>query len=189
LLSGIVSLISVILAFFAVSVSAWQARANMQHARRSRSLPVIAEIFKEYRSKEFRKSIHNLLSPSSLSLSSEKTAGYGLMRLSEDRREDVYKVCYFFDYIGTLVAFGIIREDIVIAVMGTDIMRVWSAMSKVIKNERDHRLKLYKDSDVPPGFLVFYEHLVTRIEALGGSEAATRIQRRIGVRRPPTQDA
>ena len=95
----------------------------MQHARHSRALPVIAEIFKEFRSREFRESVHHLLA-----LPSGKMTDSGFVSLSGDRREDAYKVCYFFDYIGTLVAFGIISENIVIATMGTQIMQVWSAM-------------------------------------------------------------
>ena len=176
MLSEIISLISVILALVAVCVSTWQARSNMQHARHSRALPVTAEIFKEFRSREFRESIHHLLA-----LPPGKMTGAGFLALSGDLREDAYKVCYFFDYIGTLVAFGIIGEDIVIATMGTQIMQVWSVMLPFIKKERTHRSMAYP-SNAPPGFLAFYEHLVTCIDALGGREAAIMIQRRIGVR-------
>ena len=176
MLSEIISLISVILALVAVCVSAWQARSNIQGARHSRSLPVIAEIFKEFRSREFWESMYNLLT-----LSSDKMAVGGFRALSEDQQEDAYKVCYFFDQIGALVAFGVVREDIVVAIMGTQIVQVWSVMFPVIKNERIHRSETYP-SNAPSGFLGFYEHLVTCIDALGGREAAIIIQRRIGVR-------
>ena len=83
----------------------------------------------------------------------------GFEDLSNDLREDAYKVCYFFDYIGTLVAFGIIREDIVIAVLGTQITRVWSAMFRIIKSERQHRNETFSGG-TPPGFLEYYGHLV-----------------------------
>jgi hypothetical protein len=177
LLSEIISLASVLLALVAVCVSTWQARSNMQHARHSRALPVIAEIFKEFRSREFRESIHNLLV-----LPSDKMTGDGFLALPGDRREDAYKVCYFFDHIGVLVAFGIIREDVVIATMGTQIMQVWSAMFPIIESERACRSKTYP-SDTPPGFLAFYEHLVACIGGLGGRQAAITIQRRIRLRR------
>jgi hypothetical protein len=179
LLSETISLISVTLALVAVCVSAWQARLNIQHARHSRSLPVIAEIFKEWRSQEFRKSVRNLLA-----LPPGKVTGYGFRNLPEDFREDAYKVCYFFDYIGTLVAFGIISEDFVIATMGTQIMQVWFAMFPVIRNERNLR-KRFPDN-IPPGFLTFYGHLVACVEALGGGKAAKTIQNKIGVRQPST---
>jgi hypothetical protein len=177
-LSETISLVSVILALVAVSVSAWQARFNMQHATRSRSLPVITEIFKEFRSKEFRASINNLLT-----LPSDKTTIDSLSALPEDQQEDAYKVFYFFDYIGTLVAFGIIREDIIITTMGNRIMQVWSVMLPIIEKERAYRSKAYP-SNASPGFLIFYDYLVTRIETLGGREAAGIIQRRMGVSRP-----
>jgi hypothetical protein len=177
LVSQIVSLVSVSLALVAVCVSTWQARANMQHSRHSRSLPVIAEIFKEFRSKEFRDSVHKLLT-----LPQDKIASGRFGELSGDSRDDAYEVCYFFDRIGALVAFRIINDDIVIASMGTQIMQVWLALLPLIKKERTHR-KTY-GKDIPPGFLVFYGHLVDRIYAQGGGKAATRIQRRIGIQLP-----
>ena len=179
MLSEIISLISVILALVAVCVSAWQTRTNMRDARHSRSLPVIAEIFREFRSREFRESLHNLLT-----LSSDKTTGSGFRALSKDRQEDAYRVCYFFDQIGVLVAFGIVHEDIVVAIMGTQIVQVWSVMFPLIESERKYRSKTYP-SNAPSGFLAFYEHLVTCVYALGGREAAIMIRKRIGVRRLP----
>lgn len=179
MLSVIISVVSVVLALAAVCVSTWQARSSIQHARHSRSLPVIAEIFKEWRSREFRESVHQLLA-----LPSGKMTDGGFVALAGDRRQDAYKVLYFFDYIGTLVAFGIIREDIVIATMGTQIMQVWSAMFPFIEKERIHRSQAYP-SNTPPGFLAFYEHLVACVYALGGREAAIMIRKEIGVRRLP----
>jgi hypothetical protein len=178
LLSEIISLISVVLALTAICISAWQARSNIRHAKHSRSLPVTAEIFREWRSREFRTSVHNLLA-----LPPDKAAGYRFPNLSEDLREDAYRVCYFFDYIGTIVAFKIISEDIVIATMGTQIIQVWTAIFPVINNERDYRNKTFPGS-TPPGFLRFYGHLVARIEALGGGEAAYAIQKKIGLQQP-----
>jgi hypothetical protein len=172
LLSEIISLVSVTLALIAICISAWQARLNIRHARHSRSLPVIAEIFREWRSEEFRKSVRNLLA-----LSPRQVEGRDFLNLPGDCREDAFKVCYFFDYIGTLVAFGIISEDIVISTMGTQIMQVWSAMYPVIRSERERRSKAFPSS-TPPGFLTFYGHIVACIESLGGGQAAKIIQKK-----------
>lgn len=90
----------------------------------------------------------------------------------------------FFDYIGVLVALGVIPEDIVVGVMGAPMMQVWRAMSPAIKSERTHRLQTYP-ADVSPGFLVYFEHLVTRIHELGGRNSAKATQQRIGVRQLP----
>ena len=181
MLSVIISVISVILAIVAVCVSTWQARSSIQHARHSRSLPVIAEIFKEWRSREFRESVHRLLAVPS----GKMTGNGGFVALSGERREDAYKVCYFFDYIGTLVAFKIVREDIVVAIMGAQIVQVWSVMFPLIDSEREYRSKMYP-SNAPSGFLAFYEHLVACVYALGGRDAAIMIRKRIGVRQLPT---
>ena len=178
MLSEIISLVSIVLALVAVCVSAWQTRSSIQHARHSRSLPVIAELFREWRSQEFRKSVHSLLT-----LPSSKVSSYGFLSLPEDRREDAYKVCYFFDYIGTLVAFGIISQDIVISTMGTQIMQVWSAMYPAIENERDRRSKTFP-ANTPPGFLTFYGHIVACIESSGGSEAAKKSKRKLAFTSP-----
>jgi hypothetical protein len=110
--------------------------------------------------------------------------GGGFRVLSEDRQEDAYKVCYFFDQIGALVAFGIVREDIVVAIMGAQIVQVWSVMFPLIESERKYRSETYP-SNAPSGFLAFYEHLVTCVAALGGREAAIMIRKRIGVRGLP----
>jgi hypothetical protein len=177
LTSEIVSLISVVLAFIAVSVATWQARSNIRNAWHSHSHPVIAEIFREFRSPQFRESLRDLLN----SPAGDAYTG-GFRSLPRDRRDAAYDVCYFFEYIGELVAFGIVQEDIIIAAMGTHIMLVWSVMWPAIENERAHRMQTFSP-DVPPGFLTQYEHLVARIHDLGGGEAATIIQKRRGVRR------
>jgi hypothetical protein len=177
LTSEIVSFISVALAFVAVSVATWQARSNLRNAWHSHSHPVIAEIFREFRSPGFRESLRDLLNSST----GDSYVG-GFRSLPKDRRDAAYDVCYFFEYIGELVAFGIVQEDIIIAAMGTHIMLVWLVMQPTIENERAHRERTFPP-DVPPGFLTQYEHLVARIYDLGGGDAATLIQKRRGVRR------
>lgn len=181
LLSNIVSLISVIAALAAVGISAWQVRASLRSAERSNAIPIISGAFQEFRSADFRESVSRLL----LSAPRDAEEG-GFDALEEGVREDAYRVCYFFDYLGTLTAFNIISEELIISVMGNRPMQVWSAMSSVIDSERRHRIATYP-ADTPTGFLVFYEHLVTRIIESGGKEAAREIQKRIGVRAPSAQ--
>jgi len=180
MLSEIISLISVIIALTAVSVSAWQARSNALSARHSHSLPVITEMIGQFRSREFRESIIRLVeSPD------HAKPHRGFESLPKDLREDAYRVCFFFDYAGLLVALGIISETIIIGVMGTHVVRVWSAIWPAIESERSYRNRTYP-ADVSPGFLVYYEHLVARIHELGGGRnAAIALQRRVGVRKLP----
>lgn len=172
-----------ITALAAVGISAWHVRASLRSAERSNAIPIITGAFQEFRSADFRESVSRLL----LSAPRHAEKG-GFDVLEEGVREDAYKVCYFFDYLGTLAAFDIISEEIIISIMGNRPMQVWSAMSSVIDSERRHRIETYPD-DTPPGFLVFYEYLVTRIIELGGKEAAREIQKRIGVSAPSAQVA
>jgi hypothetical protein len=140
-------------------------------------LPVISETFEEFRSTAFRLSVSNLIT----NAPSNAPAG-GFNVLPEDIREDAYKVCYFFDYMGTLIAYRIIGEEIVIGVMGTRLVQVWQAMKPAIESERKYRAQ--DESDAPPGFLVYYGYLMDRIEALGGKDAAKNIQRGLGILQP-----
>lgn len=179
MISNIVSLISVLVAIAAVWVATWQVRASAKSTERSNALPVLSEIFAEWRSTEFRQSIMYLLN--------EIPGGVlddGFESLPEEWREHAYKVCYFLDYLGILVVYGIMNEETIIGMMGTRIIQLWRAMEPYIMAERRYRIRTYPP-DAPPGFLVYYEHLVRRTIDLGGHDAAMQIQRQTGVRRLP----
>lgn len=181
-LSEIVSVISIIAAIAAVLVATWQVTANLRATERTNTLPVISEIFSEFRSSDFRGSFSRLLAVSSSAVSAES-----FDTLPEDIREDAYKICYFFDYIGALITFGIVDEKIIISLMGTRVMQTWWAMEAAISNERAYRMKNYPPN-APPGFLVYYEDLVVRIIDMGGRGAARNIQKRLGARHLPISD-
>jgi hypothetical protein len=120
MVGNIVSLVSVIVAVAAVCVATWQVRASAKGAERSNALPVLSEIFAEWRSAEFRMSIMKLLNETPGGSNDD-----GFESLPKTWREHAYKVCYFFDYIGVLVVSDIINEETVIGMMGTRIMQVW----------------------------------------------------------------
>jgi hypothetical protein len=175
-LSGqIINLGSVLIALAAVCVAAWQIRSSVQGAKKANALPVISEIFNQWRSLDFNASLRRLIDARF-----EELAVPGFESLPRKLRQDAYEVCYFFDYLGTLAAHKIMNEDIIIGVMGTRLAQMWEIMSDLIRRERACRAHSLPQS-VPPGFLVYYEHLAKRINDLGGKEAARRVQRRIGV--------
>jgi hypothetical protein len=175
--SNILSLVSVTIAFVAVAVATWQARANARSAQRSHTLPVISETFREFRSAEFRTRISYVVTK----VPATTRGVHGFSSLPRKWREDAYEVCYFFDYLGTLVKFGIIRKDLAISLWGTAIMQVWLAAEPLILMERAYRKKTYPRG-ISPGFLVYYEDLVCRIIDSGGQDAPRRIQQRSGLR-------
>jgi hypothetical protein len=176
--SNILSLASVIIAFGAVTVATWQARANARSAEHSHTLPVISETFREFRSAEFRTRISYVVTK----VPATTRGARGFSSLPRRWREDAYEVCYFFDYLGALVKFGIIRKELAISMWGTGIMQVWLAAEPLISMERDYRGKTYPKG-ISPGFLVYYEDLVCRIMDSGGQDAPRRIQQRSGLRR------
>jgi hypothetical protein len=106
---------------------------------------------------------------------------HGFSALPQEWRENAYRVCYFFDYLGVLVEFSIIREELAISLWGTAIIQVWQAAESFILMERAYRKKTYPPG-ISPGFLVYYEDLVCRIIDRGGQDAARRIQQRAGLR-------
>jgi hypothetical protein len=175
--STVLSLVSLAIALVAATVAAWQARFNVQTAERSRTLPAVTEVFREYRSEEFVRSIRYLIRDIP-----EARGAEGFGSFPDEWQYNAYRVCYLFDYMGLLTAFGLVKEELVVSLFGSGIMRVWRAIEQHINMEREYRLRTYPP-DAPPGFLVYYEHLVRRIIDCGGKDAALLIQRRTGLRR------
>ncbi len=174
--SQIINLLSVFVALSAVCVTLWQIRRNQRNAERANALPVITEVFSEARSADFRRHLIRLRAGSP-----EVPTRGGFDALPEDWRESAYAVGYFFDNLGTLVAHGIIGEKLILGSTGTTLIRMWEILHPFIDAERSWRAGTYASS-TSPGFLRYFEHLVARNLELGGKEAASRIQREIGLR-------
>lgn len=173
---SIISLISVSIALVAVCVAVWQARVNARSAERANALHLISQIFGEWRSTNFHRHRSRILYEAD-----PMPAVSAFESLPEDWRESAYTVCYFCDYVGMLAAFDIIKEDLIIAVMGTQLMQLWKVMGPYIKAERDYR-GANLPADTPRGFLPYYENLVRRILELGGSQSTIIIRARLGIR-------
>lgn len=175
--SSILSIVSAAVAVAAVAIAIWQVRANSRSAERSHTLPIVSEVYREFRSLEFRNSMSYLIT------SVPKPRGEeGFRSLPRKWQEHAYRVCYLFDYLGTLVSFGIVREELAVSLWGTWAMRIWLTIEPFIKKEREYRRKTYPPG-VSPGFLLYYEDFVCRIVDLGGEDAPRRIQQRSGLRR------
>jgi len=104
----------------------------------------------------------------------------GIEALSPSCRDSVYAVCYFFDYLGVLLAFGMIEKDVIVSALGTHIMRVWYLLQPYILAERVHRARVCP-VDAPAGFLVYFEYLVVLVRKSGGRSASEVIVRRLGI--------
>lgn len=180
--SNIVSLVSLFIALVAVVVAVWQVRMSDRSSELSNALPIVSEIMHEWRSASFRADIVQLLDHR---LSDADKRGHNYIFSKRKERtylERAYRICYFFDYVGVLVSLDIISDELVISMMGTWIVQIWQVLEPFIERERKHRIDTYPPG-VPPGFLVYFEHIVTRVLDLGGQRAAVQIQRRTGLRR------
>lgn len=156
--STVVNLISVGVAFIAVAVAVWQVRTSTERAERALSLPIITEIAREIRSSEFRQSIRYL---QKVAMPVPDSGGFE--SLPEEFREQAYKICYFFDYLGILAMYGIITEDMVVDWVGTRLMQTWAIMRPFIEAEREHR-RITFPPETPSGFLRHFEHLIEETE-------------------------
>lgn len=120
-------------------------RAAMQ---RSASLPVVVDLFREFRTEEQRTSrdfvTHKLGSvthgPVSL--------------LAPDVRDHVERVSHFFDNLGLLVAYDLANEALVAGFMGSSALHSWTAIEPFIRAERESRGSGYQE---------YFEDLVSRL--------------------------
>jgi hypothetical protein len=182
MVTEMLSLVSVFVAFCAVLVTVWQAQRAARDGERMRSLPIVSEVSREWRSREFRQHRRVVLS-----LSGTTPSEGGFEALPPDIRESVYTWCFFCDYLGQLVLHKIVSEDLIIGFSGTIISQLWGVLEPFIESERRHRIETLPKG-VPPGFLPYYEHLVARVAARGGSTAAEKIREKYSVQKLSSED-
>jgi hypothetical protein len=177
MISEVVSLTSIIIALAALWVAIWQTRENSRVSAVMNSSPIAADIWSEWRSEKFRQHMLKVVNSKPL-----PDSDLGRMQdLPPDYRTSAYAVVYYFNQVGTLVAFGLVSENLVIGVLGSWIMQTWRALEPVIIRERRHRIDTYP-ADAPANFSDYFEHLVQRVLDLGGRGAMNVIQSQIGVK-------
>jgi hypothetical protein len=118
--SQIAGVVSLLIALAAVCVAAWQVRMSARLTVNSNSLPAITRVFEEWRSDIFREHVDNLKKHSP----EAPTAG-GFAALPDEWRDSAYTVCYFFDYVGTLMLFKLIDDDIIIGTLASQAVVLW----------------------------------------------------------------
>jgi len=173
----VIGFVSLLVSITAVTVSIWNVRRDRVHALNSNATPVIAQAFQEYRSVEFRTHVSRVCD-----LVPKPPPAGGLDALPTDYRDSAYAVCYFFDYLGVLVAFGLIDQNIILGFMSSQITRTWHSLEDNINAERRHRSQAYRP-DAPPGFLSYFEYLVKLVKAAGGPAISVHVRTRLGLAR------
>jgi len=174
--SEVISLISAVIAVTALLVAVWQTRQGSKSSAVMNSSPIAASIWSEWRSEEFRQHMLMVVGSPSVARDAQR-----MEDLPKDYRNSAYTVIYYFNQVGTLVAFGLISERLIIGVLGSWIMHTWRVLEPLILKERKHRANTYPP-DIPSNFSDYYEHLVQRVLDLGGPGAMNLIQERIRLR-------
>lgn len=113
-MNQMLGVMSVLIALAAVGVAVWQARHNARSSANANALPIIAALFNEVRSNEFRQHLKRLATEDP----GDPPDG-GFEGLPEEWRNSAYTVSYFFDYLGVLAANKIVDEKLIIDANGT----------------------------------------------------------------------
>jgi hypothetical protein len=127
MISEVVSLTSIVIALAALWVAIWQTRESSRASAVINSSPIAADIWSEWRSEEFRQHMLKVVNsqPSPVS-------GAGRMEdLPPDYRTSAYAVIYYFNQVGTLAAFDLVNENLVVGVLGSWVMQTWRALEPV----------------------------------------------------------
>lgn len=169
----------VVIALIAVVVAIWQVRASAIAAERSNSLPVTSDAFKEFRSREFQDHLRKVWNETPSSVPEG-----GFQSLPADWRDSAYEVAYFFEYLGVLVAYRLVPEDLIVDFSANLLARSWRALEPFIREERMHRQKA-GISGTSSGFVTHFEHLVALTIDAKGKPIDGAIHERLKLRSVP----
>jgi hypothetical protein len=155
-LQSVIAMITALAAAAAVLVAVWQARRTVTIARQTNAGPAVTTQISQFSDSEFRKAMDGLRS---LRASGLIPGPFSTLRAPTI--DQAYRVCYFFEYLGILVAFGHIDSEIVIGTMSTQLVEMWTVMRPWIACERIARRN--GDPLGRPDFLPYFENLVVLI--------------------------
>lgn len=173
------SVLSLCLAVVALSVSWWQSHRGVAVAGNANEIQVVADIFRDVRSEEFRGKLDAVLKHS---IDGPLDSGFESLG---GLREDAYAVCYFFEDLGVLVTNGLIRRAIILDTVSSIMTRAWYALQPAIAAERAYRRRTYPAA-VSPTFLPHFEQLVAMAVSRRSGPARSSVR---GVRDPAAQAA
>jgi hypothetical protein len=163
----LVNALSLAFSVAAVVISAIFAIRQSRLMRHSNLLPVVVEIFKEFRDPTFKEHLNYL---QHRLWDEHPPSNAGTSELPEEARVHVMTVAGFFNTVGLLVAYGVIDDLIPGSAMGGSILRAWSRIAPYIENERQRR------ND--PNYHMYFEDLARRALDVPPSALRTRLKLR-----------
>lgn len=127
-----INVVAIVISATSLAVSGVLAVRQNRTASAGYSLPVVLEIFDQFRSEEFFEARQYVFHD--LNKDFERPMAY--TDLPPDVRTKVRIVGGRYDDLGKLVAHGVVGEELIIGSSGTAIRRVWEAVAPFVYEER-----------------------------------------------------
>jgi hypothetical protein len=167
---------SLIIALAAVAVAIWQVRASAKATERTNSLPIMSAAFDEFRSADFQGHLRRVWNEAPADVPES-----GFQALPDEWRGSAYRVAYFFEYLGLLVAYELAPRDSIIDFSANLVVRSWRALEPFIEAERRYREGA--GGGVSSGFVSHFEHLVVLTMGQDGHPVDSEIHEKLSLKR------
>jgi hypothetical protein len=166
-MSDLLPIVISVVALVATAALAVRQVALMRHANH---LPILVELIQELRSPAFLEKERYV----SQQLAADYPRELGLEGLDDQAADQMQYVKSFFNSLGALVFFGMIRETLAISLFGYRATRVWSAIEPFVLRERELR-----GSDMV--YAPFFEDFVARVRITPPGRVVARLHLRSAV--------
>ncbi|GGM14894.1 hypothetical protein GCM10010129_68880 [Streptomyces fumigatiscleroticus] len=163
----LVNAATLLLSVTAIGVTLVLTRRQIRLMNNSNQLPLVLDLFKEWRSAEFIHGEERLWA----FLASGEGAENGISGLPQHVRDDVYRVCGFYQMLAYLVAFRVVEEDLVFLATHYRLLRTWETVRPYAVTERRLRGDAYS-------YLNFFEDLALLTRTKSSQDVYDRARRR-----------
>lgn len=140
-------------------LSAWYARGQLHEARRASAMPLVIDMFREFR--EMR--------GARLRVAGTDTTNVPLT----DLHGEIVAMAHLLDNMGMLVAEGLVRPELIAGYMGTSVVVVWEKLRSSIEWERQYRREL----GLSDAYQAYFEHLAVIMREVDPDEARKKLRR------------
>jgi hypothetical protein len=145
----LVSAMAMVVSVLALGITSALSRAQVRSMRKANDLPVMIELLiKEYVNDEFQAQ-HRLVTESLPAVD----VSLGFEGLPEPLRTAAYRVAWYYNATGGLIALGTVDELMFVGGINYRVRHAWSAMEAHVHAERDRRGQPFLDG---------FEHLAAR---------------------------
>jgi hypothetical protein len=132
---AVINVVAIVISVVSLAVSGLLAIRQTRTAAAGYALPVILEVFNQFRTPEFfaaRQYVYD-------DLNTEFDPPVAYTELPAEVQARVRTVAGRYDDLGKLVAHGIVSEDLIIGSNGTAVRKVWEAVAPFVLAERRKR--------------------------------------------------